>query len=185
MSLCPSLVTGGTRALGKVLFLDCQLEWNVLEETPQACVPLLLPSFPLCPGHIPAPAAPLCGGAFTIGGVTLRKEAEGGNPITWRHAAQGAFHSSSSPEAPRPLGAVGIVSLCLLQRNCQDLEAVGRCGGEDAPVHGTGFIDWHILPASLSPKTVHPRHSACLSFRDVAAAQVTKPEGNSVSILSL
>ena len=53
--------------------------------------------------------------AFTIGGVTLRKEAEGGNPITWRHAAQGAFHSSSSPEAPHPLGAVGIVSLRLLQ----------------------------------------------------------------------
>ena len=54
-------------------------------------------------------------GAFIIGGVTLRKEAEGGNPITWRHAAQGAFQSSSSPEAPHPLGAVGIVSLHLLQ----------------------------------------------------------------------
>ena len=82
------------------------------------------------------------------------------------HAAQGAFHSSSSPEAPHPLGAVGIVSLRLLQRNCQDLEAVGRCGGEDTPVHGTGLIDWHILPTSLSPETVHPRHSACLGFRD-------------------
>ena len=31
--LCaPTLVTGGTRALGKVLFLDCQLEWHVPEE---------------------------------------------------------------------------------------------------------------------------------------------------------
>ena len=106
-------------------------------------------------------------GAFIIGGVTLRKEAGGGNPITWTHGAQGAFHSSSSPEAPHPLGAVGIVSLRLLQRNCQDLEAVGRCGGEDTPVHGTGLIDWHILPTSLSPETVHPRHSACLGFRDM------------------
>ena len=34
MSLCPTLVTEGTRALGKVLFLDCLLEWNVPEETP-------------------------------------------------------------------------------------------------------------------------------------------------------
>ena len=156
-----------------------------VEETPQACIPLLLPSFPSALDTSQFLQHHSVEGAFTIGGVTLRKEAEGGNPITWRHAAQGAFHSSSSPEAPHPLGAVGIVSLRLLQRNCQDLEAVGRCGGEDTPVHGTGLIDWHILPTSLSPETVHPRHSACLGFRDMAAAQVTKPEGNSISVLFL
>ena len=46
MSLCPTLVPTGTRALGKVLFLDCQLERNVPEETPKACIPSLLPSLP-------------------------------------------------------------------------------------------------------------------------------------------
>ena len=59
-----ALVMGGTRTLGKVLFLDCQLEWNVLEETPEACIPFLLPSSSLCPGHIPIRATPLCGGCF-------------------------------------------------------------------------------------------------------------------------
>ena len=61
-----------------------------------------------------------------------------------------------------------------VQEDPLDLEVVGRCGGEDTPVHGTGLIDWHILPTSLSPETIHPRHSACLGFRDVTAAQVTK-----------
>ena len=54
-----------TSALGKVLFLDCQLGWNVPEETPRACVPFLLPSLPLSPGHIPDPVTQLLEGAFT------------------------------------------------------------------------------------------------------------------------
>ena len=78
MSLCPTLVPAGTRALGKVLFLDCQLERNVPEETPKACIPSLLPSLP----H------PL---DTSIGGATLRKEAGGGNPTTRRHGAHGLF----------------------------------------------------------------------------------------------
>ena len=57
------LVTGGTRTLGKVLFLDCQLESNVLEEICKVYVPYHLPSLPLCPGHILLPA-PLCGKCF-------------------------------------------------------------------------------------------------------------------------
>ena len=61
VSLC--LVTGGTRALGKVLFLDCQLESNVLEEIGKVYVPYHLPSLSLCPGHVPNPA-PLCGRCF-------------------------------------------------------------------------------------------------------------------------
>ena len=87
----PTLVTGGTRALEKVLFLDCQLEWNVPEEIPKACVPFLLSSLPLSPGHIPVPATPLRGGCFIHRWVTLRKEPGGGNTITWKHEVQGAF----------------------------------------------------------------------------------------------
>ena len=62
----------------------------------------------LSPGHIPIIATPV-EVAFIIGGVRLRREAGGGNPITWKCGAQGAFQSSSSPEAPHPLGAVGVV----------------------------------------------------------------------------
>ena len=64
MSHAPTLVTRGTRALGKVLFLDCPLKWNVPEEIPKACVQFLLPSLSLSPGHIPIPATLLCGGYF-------------------------------------------------------------------------------------------------------------------------
>ena len=71
----------------------------------------------------PIPATPSQGrGLPSIGGVTLRKEAEGGNPNTRRHGAHGAFHSSSSPKAPHPFGAVGIV---LVQ---EDPPGSGGCG---------------------------------------------------------
>ena len=106
-----ALVMGGTRTLGKVLFLDCQLEWNVLEETPEACIPFLLPSSSLCPGHIPIRATPLCGGCFHHRWGDPKEGSWRWEPVTWRHGAQGAFQSSSSPEAPYPLSAVGVVSL--------------------------------------------------------------------------
>ena len=95
MSYAPTLVTGGTSALGKVLFLDCLLEWNVPEEIPKACAPFLLPSLPhlLDTSHFLQHHS--VEGALIIGGVTLRKEAGGGNPITWRHGAQG--HSKPLP----------------------------------------------------------------------------------------
>ena len=81
----------------------------MLEETPKACVPFLLPSFPRPLETSQFLQYHSMEGAFIIGGVILRKEARGGNPITWRHGAQGAFQSSSSPEALHPLGAVGVV----------------------------------------------------------------------------
>ena len=49
ISSCPNLVTWATRALGNVLFLGCQLEWNVPEETPKACVKVLHPPYPFPP----------------------------------------------------------------------------------------------------------------------------------------
>ena len=58
------LWSSGIESQGK-LFMDCQLEWNVPEETPRACVPFLLPSLPLSPGHIPDPVTQLLEGAFT------------------------------------------------------------------------------------------------------------------------
>ena len=118
----PTLVTGGSRALGKVLFLDCQLEWNVPEEAPKTCLPLLLPSLPYTLDASQFLQHHSVEGAFIIGGVTLRREAGGGNPITWKPGTQGAFQSSSSPEAPYPLGAVDVVSLQ------EDPPGSGGCG---------------------------------------------------------
>ena len=128
-------------------------EWKVPGETPKACVPFLLPSpFPWTnPSSF---NTTLWTVLPSIGGATPRKEAGGGNPNTRRHGAHGDFQSSSSPEAPHPLGAVGIVSL---QEDPLGLEVVGPCRGEQAcQVHGAGLIGWYILPSSISPMTVHP-----------------------------
>ena len=49
-------------------------------------------------------ATPLCRGTCPLSGVTLRKEAGGGNPTTRRHGARGTLQSSSSPETPPSFG---------------------------------------------------------------------------------
>ena len=59
---------------------------------------------------------------------------------------------------PRGSTSFGCSRCSLTAGGCQDLVVVGRCIGELAyQVHGAGLISWHILPSSLSPKTVHPR----------------------------
>ena len=123
-------------------------------------------------------------GALIIGGVTLRKEAGGGNRITWKHGVQGAFQSSSSPVAPHPLGAVGVVSLQ------EDLPGSGCCG----PLHrGTGLpgpwgrAHWLAHPPQLPQSQDRPS-------KEPKPAQASgiwqqprslRPEGNRVSILFL
>ena len=71
---------------------------------------------------------------------------------TW---SQGGFSKLLQPRGSTSFGC----SRCSLTAGgCQDLVVVGRCIGELAyQVHGAGLISWHILPSSLSPKTVHPR----------------------------
>ena len=154
MSLC--LVTGGTRALGKVLFLDCQLESNVLEEIGKVYVPYHLPSLSLCPGHVPNPA-PLCGRCFHHRWGDPKERRWRWEPHHLEMWSPGAFQSSSSLEAPPPLGAVGIVSLQ------EVLSVSGSCGpvqrGTGTPSPWAGLIGWHILPTSLSPRTLRPRDS--------------------------
>ena len=175
VSLCPSPVTGGSRALAKVLFLDCQLEWNVLEETPKACVPFFLPSFPLCPGHIPAPAAQLSGGGSHHRWGDPKEGSWRWEPHHLETWGPGGF---SKLFQPRSSTSFGCSRNSFTAPTAVKLPGSGGCGlvqrGTDTPVHGAGFIDWHILPTSLSPKTVHQETQACPGFRDVAAAQVTK-----------
>ena len=62
MSLCPTPYWGN-QSLGEST-VPGLLEWNVTEETLKACVPFLLPSLSLSPGHIPVPATPSGEGAF-------------------------------------------------------------------------------------------------------------------------
>ena len=147
--------SGGTRALGKVLFLDCQ-NGKCWKKHPR------LVSHSSCLPH-PHPLDTSqflqhhsLEGAFTIGGATPRKEAGGWNPNTGRHGAQGAFHSSSSPEAPHPLGAGGP-------------PGSGGCGpvqrGAGTQACGAGLIGRHISPSSVAPRQSiwEPRLQGCAS----------------------
>ena len=147
MSLRPALLIGGTRALGKGLFLDCQ-SGKCQEKHPR---PVSHSFFlPPSPGQIPVPLTPTLWRVLSsIDGVTVKKEPRDGNPNTRRRGAHGAFQSSSSPEAPHPAGAVGVVSL---QEDPLDLELVGPCRGEQArQVLGAGLIGWYILRAPSAP----------------------------------
>ena len=58
-----------------------------------------IPSYPFALDTFQFPQHQSVEGALIIGGLTLRKEAGGGS--------RGTFQSSSNPEAPHPLGAVG------------------------------------------------------------------------------
>ena len=120
----------------------------------------------------------------SIDGVTVKKEPGGGNPNTRRHGARGAFQSSSSPEAPHLLGAVGVVSL---QEDPLDLEVVGPCRGEQAcQVHG-GRAHWLVYPSQVR----QPHDSPSLGTKPAQASgmyqqpRAPRPEGNRVSILFL
>ena len=82
----------------------------------------------------------------STGAATERKEAGGGNLTIRRHGTQGAFQSSSSAEAPHPLGAGGVVSLQ------EDLLGSGDCGwvqrGTGTP-HLWGMAHWLAYPPHL------------------------------------
>ena len=120
----------------------------------KACLPFLLPSLPYPLDTSQFLQHHSVEGAFIIGGVTLRREAGGGNPITWKHGTQGAFQSSSSPEAPHPLGAVGVVSLQ------EDPPGSGGCGlvyrgtGSPGP---RGRASWLAHPPQLPQPQDSPR----------------------------
>ena len=80
-------------------------EWKVPGETPKACVPFLL----LSPSPWTNPSSfntTLWRVLSSIGGATPRKEGGGGNPVTRRLRAQGAFQSSSGPAAPTSFGCI-------------------------------------------------------------------------------
>jgi len=66
-------------------------EWKVLEETPKACLPFLLPSSPPSPGHIPVPATPLSGGCFHHRWGNPKEGGWRWEPQHWETWSPGAF----------------------------------------------------------------------------------------------
>ena len=109
----------------------------------------------LSPGHIPIPATPLCGGCFPHRWGDPKEGSWRWEPHHLEMWNPGGFSKLLQPRGSTSFGC----SRCSLTAGgCQDLVVVGRCIGELAyQVHGAGLISWHILPSSLSPKTVHPR----------------------------
>ena len=171
--LGPSLVTGGTRALGKVLFLDCPLEWHVPEETPKVCVPFLLPPLPLSPGHIPVPATPLCGGCFHYRWGDPKEGGWRWEPHHLETWSPGGFSHLFQPRSSTSCGC----SRCSFAAGGPTW--IWRLwAGAEGNRH-TRSMGKDSLTGMSSPSSSVPRRSihgtqACPGFRDVTAAQVTK-----------
>ena len=87
----------------------------------------------------------------SVGGVTLRKEAGGGNPTTRNQRAPGTFQSSSSPKAP-PWGAVSLLSLQACPSGSGGNGPMQRAAGTPGP-RAWGDTLAGTLP---SPTTLQP-----------------------------
>ena len=118
----------------------------------------------------PIPATPSQGrGLPSIGGVTLRKEAGGGNPTTRNQRAPGTFQSSSSPETP-PREGVSLFSLQARPPGSRGNGLMQRAAGTPGP---------QGRRSTWQPPSPAPRHSslgtqACSGSRAVTPAQDTK-----------
>ena len=100
MSSCPSLLPPGTRALGKVSFLGCELVWNVLNKHPRACVSLFLPlKLHLSPPESCAPGTPL------PAEVPRRLHSQEGS-FSWGPQPRGSGYSVTLPWSSWPDGRV-------------------------------------------------------------------------------
>ena len=111
----------------------------------------------------PIPATPSQGrGLPSIGGVTLRKEAGGGNPTTRRHGARGTLQSSSSPETPPSFGGTRFSA---------------AAGGSHRIWRPGWGADWLAYPPQRPQPQAPPGDLACSGPRDVMPAQVPKARG--------
>ena len=108
-------------------------------------------------------------------GVTLRKEAGGGNPATSRHGAQSTLQSSSSPETPPSFGGTRVGSAAGGSPGSGDCGLMQRGIGCPSPWGGGGGC----LPGKPSPAPSAPGQSrlgtqACSDSRHVTPAHVAK-----------
>ena len=157
----PTLVTGA-RALGKVLFLDCRLPWNMPEETPKACVPSRLPSLPHALGtsqFLQHHSAGCC--------HHRRGDPEEGS---WRRAPRGPSPRSSS-RAATSFGC----SRCSFSAGGPAWIWRLRAWAEGSrPPGPRGRAHWLAPPPHPLSPNGPPTDPGCSGFRHVAAAQVTK-----------
>ena len=101
-------------------------------------------------------------------GVTLRKEAGGGNPATSRHGAQSTLQSSSSPETPPSFGGTRVGSAARGSPGSGDCGLMQRGTGIPSPWcggMGGGLFAWQTLPSALSPRTVPPGNPSLLRLQ--------------------
>ena len=91
MFLCPALVTGRTRSLGKVLFLDCQLQWMCHKKHPRFVSPSSILPYPYPLDTSEFLQHHSLEGAFTHKWGDPKEGAWSGNPNIRRHGALGAL----------------------------------------------------------------------------------------------
>ena len=163
MSLCPTPFTGGTSALGKVLFLDWQLALK-------ACVPFLLPPLLLFPGQIPVPATPLWGGCFhpQVGWPKGRR-LEPHHQETW---SPRGFSKLFQPRGSTPFGC----SMCSF--TAEEPAWIWRLwaraeGSRLARSTRRGSLAGKSFPALSTPSESILGKQACPGFRAVITAQIT------------
>ena len=102
-------------------------------------------------------------------GVTLRKEAGGGNPATSRHGAQSTLQSSSSPETPPSFGGTRVGSAAGGSPGSGDCGLMQRGTGSPSPWRGGGgggLFAWQTLPSALSSRTVPPGDPSLLRLQE-------------------
>lgn len=110
---------------------------------------------------------------WSLGGVTLRKEAGGGNPSTRRHGDLVTPPSLTTHRVHHPLGALGLAELCPIAH--VDLRWWSH--KRDQALQVKEFLSWHILPSSFSLKTVQPRTLSGSGSRDIPPALNTQARG--------
>ena len=116
----------------------------------------------------------------SVSGVTLRKDAGGGNPATRSHGAQGTLQSSCSPETPPSFRGTRVGSAAGGSPGSGDCGLMQTGTGGPDP-WGGGLFAWPTLPSALSPRTAQLGVPACSDSRGVTQPRSPRPEGNRVS----
>ena len=179
MSLCPTLLTGGTRALGKGLFLDCQ-SGKCQEKQPR----LVSHSFflPPSPEQIPVPATPTLWRVLSsIGGATPRKRLEVGTPTPGDMEPTG-FSKLFQPRGSTSFGCSRRSFTAGRSRGSGGSGPLQRGAGTPGP---RGRAHWLVHP----PQLPQPHDCPSLGTKPAQASgmcqqpRAPRPEGNRVNIL--
>ena len=91
----------------------------------------------------------------SVSGMTLRKDAGGGNPATRSHGAQGTLQSSCSPETPPSFWGTRVGSAAGGSPGSGDCGLMQTGTGGPDP-WGGGLFAWHTLPSTLTPGQPSP-----------------------------